>query len=188
MYRDVKLNPAEHSCDDWTRLVVAHVRSGWFVEHLRHPPFGRWAMEERIDINTQAVAQHYGLPTTFIDLTESPSVAAFFATCAIRRGRKPGELLCSPLSEGVGILYRVRMPNLPFGSCRPIGLQPFPRPKEQWAWTYELWLGKDFQDPRCSEQPCVESILFHQSAELGEHFYTVLTKARPYSLQTSWLK
>lgn len=170
MHRALTFDPAARTSADWLRLVVAHARSGWFVEHLRHHPFGRWALQERVDINTEAVAQHYGLPTPFIDLTESPAVAAFFATCAICSANRPGEVVCSPVAEGTGILYRIRTANLVFGSCRPIGLQPFPRPKEQWAWTYELWHGEDFQVPRCNRQPCVESVLFQHSAEQSEYF------------------
>jgi len=150
-------------------FITRHARCAWFLEHLRHHPLARWAVRESVDINMLGVAQHYGLPTHYMDLTESPRVAAFFATCKMVRDRC-GQKRFEGATGGEGILYRVRWHNLRFGSCRPIGLQPFPRPKEQYAWTYELWHGEDFQSPRCMQQPCVESIKFQHAPALSNHF------------------
>lgn len=171
--RGLPLDWRDYAARDVTQFILSHIRSAWFVEHLRHHPFGRWAMDQSIGINTVAVAQHYGLDTHYIDVTESPSVAAFFATCRIVKGNNPGEVVCTPIDHGTGIFYRVRWHNLPFRSCRPIGLQPFPRPREQSAWTYELWHGEDFQNPRCEQSPCVESVLFEHSLSLSQHFLRI---------------
>jgi hypothetical protein len=170
IYRGLPFDWKAYTDSDLLHLLVSHARVNWFVEHLRHHPFGRWAVSQRIDINTLAIAQHYGLPTHYIDLTESPAVGGFFAACDIFKGPFPGAVDCRPSSKKTGILYRVRWHNLHFASCRPIGLQPFPRPKEQWAWTYELWYGEDFQSPRCEQQPCVESLLFEHNTALADYF------------------
>lgn len=165
---------------DLLLFVSRHARAAWFVEHIRHHPFAKRAITSSFDINTIGVAQHYGLPTHYMDLTESPSVAAFFATCKVTRGKTPGEIVVTPCAkdEGEGILYRVRWHNTPLHSCRPIALQPFPRPREQAAWTYELWHGEDMQTPRCRREPCVETIKFTHDLGVSKHFYELFDEGR----------
>jgi hypothetical protein len=99
-----------------------------------------------------AVAQHYGLPTGYIDLTQSFEVASFFACCEYDRETKSW----NPAGEAEGVVYVLDQRELPrCGIIKPINLQVFPRPSEQWAWTCELTLGDDFD-----KLPFVKKFLF----------------------------
>jgi hypothetical protein len=134
--------------------VITHLtRAWWFSEVLRTHPAMRWASEQHIHIDEMAVAQHYGIPTGYMDVTESVRVAAFFATCRFRDGQ------WQPMTEGVGVIYRVPWGMDHYiGRVRPIGLQPFPRPAEQWAWTVEMILSEDF-----GRLPYLQGIRFRHS-------------------------
>lgn len=115
----------------------------------------QWASEQRIFVDDMALAQHYGVPTGYIDLTQCAEVALFFATCAYRNGQ------WQPVQEGRGILYRVQTSAVP-DRIKPIGLQPFPRPSEQWAWTLETRLGEDFET-----FPYLQQIEFDHDESVG---------------------
>lgn len=52
----------------------------------------QWVISEKVHVNVTAIAQHYGIPTAYVDLTESFAVAAFFATC---RFVTPPQFLCA---------------------------------------------------------------------------------------------
>jgi hypothetical protein len=146
-------------------IFVNRVRSEWFVECVRHTPPFLWMTEQRIWIDELAVAQHYGLTTQYIDLTQSLDVASFFACC--RYDAATREWL--PMSDGEGVIYAIdrtlTVPD-PEGDtlpCKPINLQPFPRPSEQWGWTYEAKLGEDFDSA-----PHVWRFLFRHDVGLSQ--------------------
>jgi hypothetical protein len=131
----------ELSEPDQARLIVNLIRTEWFVRFLREATAVKWLNESRIVVNEMAVAQHYGLPTGYIDLTQSFEVAAFFACCRYEAASKSW----SPVADGEGVVYAVFWRDMPSGRrVRPIHLQFFPRPSEQWGWTYEMHLGDDF--------------------------------------------
>jgi hypothetical protein len=123
------------------RLIANSIRTEWFVSVLRETGAAKWLNEKRIVLNEMAVAQHYGLPTGYIDLTQSFEVAAFFACCRYCAARKSW----SPVADGEGVVYSIYWRNVPYAhAVKPINLQIFPRPSEQWGWTYEMLLGDDF--------------------------------------------
>lgn len=130
------LSPANQA-----RLIVNFIRTEWFVEFLQKSAAVKWLKKRRIFLDEMAVAQHYGLPTGYIDLTQSFEVAAFFACCRYDSASKSW----APLYDGEGVVYAVDWRESPPGEfIRPINLQVFPRPSEQWGWTCELRLGDDF--------------------------------------------
>ncbi|WP_292387575.1 FRG domain-containing protein, partial [Mesorhizobium sp.] len=90
-----------------------------------------------------ALAQHYGVPTGYMDLSESFDVACFFATCSLDTAGK-----WRPCTTGSGVLYLLpteRMPIRP-DALQPIGLQMLPRPKEQFGWLIVCGINFDFED------------------------------------------
>jgi FRG domain len=87
--------------DEQSRVLVALIRADWYCRLLKTHPVLMWAKEERFEIDRMALAQHYELPTGYIDLSESLEVALFFACCEFQNGR------WQPLSKGRGILYRI---------------------------------------------------------------------------------
>ena len=146
--------------DEQLRILMALIRADWYCKILKLHPVLTWANQQRYDIDRMALAQHYELPTGYVDLSESIEVALFFACCRFRNGK------WEPLSEGKGILYRldwIASQDQIGPRIKAIGLQPFPRPNAQWAWTIELRLHEDFE-----EVPALEAVEFNHTRELGE--------------------
>ena len=134
------------------RLIGNLIRTEWFVKLLRETTAAKWLKENSIVLDEMAVAQHYGLPTGYIDLTQSFDVAAFFACCRYDSATKAW----TPVADGEGVVYAVQWRTVPDGySIRPINLQFFPRPSEQWGWTCEMRLGDDFDN-----MPFVHKLVF----------------------------
>jgi hypothetical protein len=141
------------------RLITNFIRTEWFVRLLRGTSAARWLNENRVIVDEMAVAQHYGLPTGYIDLTQSFEVAAFFACCRYETASKSW----SPVADGEGVVYAVYWRAVPNGySARPIHLQFFPRPSEQWGWTCEMRLGDDFD-----KLPFVWKFVFKHDLEVS---------------------
>jgi len=139
-------------------LLIKRLAQGrWFAETLSVHPAVRWATEQKLELDRVALALHYG------DLTESFDVAAFFATCYFDEPSKKW----LPCDDGEGVVYRLDWTLLPPSPKRVrwIGLQPLPRPSEQWGWTCELFLGEDFE-----QAPSIENLPFKHSRVAGEHF------------------
>ncbi len=129
--------------------LIARIRVAEFQLLLSDHPavidFSSWsAMGLRFRIDYEGLAQHYGLETELIDFTSNPFVAAFFACCEydkasnnkyrpILRAEQDGiiysYLAAADIADPVG-------PEQPY-SCA-VGLQPLPRPAEQYAWCYRL--------------------------------------------------
>src|SRR5438105_2948874 len=117
-------NLTELNNRDQARMITNLARTWWFVDVLRQTPPLRWMNEQRLFIDEVAVAQHYGLPTGYLDLTQSFEVATFFASCRYDTQTKQWE----PVGEGEGVIYAVDWHQSPFrGPVRPIHLQVFPR-------------------------------------------------------------
>lgn len=146
--------------DEQMRLLARLIRANWYCEILNSHPVLEWAKSEQHSIDRMALAQHYEVPTGFIDLTESIEVALFFACCEFHDGR------WQPRTHGKGILYRLDLTKTTPGEGPPvtgIGLQPFARPYAQWAWTMELTLEQDFE-----EHPTVDWVYFEHTRKMGE--------------------
>jgi len=68
------------------------------------------------------------------------------------------------VAEGEGVVYVVNWRELPPGEfIRPIHLQVFPRPSEQWGWTCELRLGDDFD-----KLPFVRKFVFKHDLQASQ--------------------
>jgi len=112
--------------------------------------------EKKVHMNETAVAQHYGLPTGYIDLSQSFDVASLFACC--KYDKEQGTW--TPATSGEGVIYVVDVRMIPLGhGPKPICLQPFPRPSEQWGWVHEVTLGDDFDN-----LPYVKKFIFRHEA------------------------
>lgn len=148
--------------DDHNRatLILNLTRTAWFNLNLRETPPMRWMSREQVALDETAVAQHYQLPTGYVDLSESFDVATFFATCRY----DPAMSSCEPVTEGEGVVYVVDRAVVGTHPClKPISFQPFPRPSEQWGWVYEMSLGEDFD-----ALPHVRKMIFKQDRQLSE--------------------
>lgn len=159
--RDLKSYPrslTHLSRGEQAGLIVNLIRTQWFVECLRETPLFLWMKERKVHMDETAVAQHYGLPTGYIDLSQSFEVASFFACCNYDRGA------WTPATSGEGVIYVVDVRMTPIGGGpKPICLQPFPRPSEQWGWVHEVTLGDDFD-----KLPYVKKFIFRHNEQSSQ--------------------
>lgn len=98
------------------------------------------------DFNLEAIAQHYGYPTTYMDFSRSRDVAMFFATCAYNAG----DGSYTPLKSGSAVLYTADLQALlqnDHGHARtlPLGLEPMPRPEAQRAFAIAFGPDEDLE-------------------------------------------
>ena len=147
---------------DQALIVLRLAQSWWFSRELTHHPVAQHAADLKVDLDPIALAQHYGLSTGYLDLTDDFSVGAFFATC-----RKTADGW-EPVSSGIGVIYQVTLNagfDSPVAQYAPLGPQPLPRPTEQCAWVTELPLCHSFDD-----WPNVSILRFEHDKRVGEHF------------------
>jgi hypothetical protein len=149
-------------CTDDTAAILADIAKTfmYFAELKRHPVV-QWATAENLELDLLEIAQHYGIATPLIDLSESIEVALFFATHDYMEGRG-----FEPRTEGRGVLYIVDREKLPLEYARrfnSVAIQPFARPFRQWAWSCELLMGECFE--AC---PCLAVLEFEHSAVLAQ--------------------
>lgn len=156
---EVCLSSLDRITDDH-KLFATLCRSTYFKQALAyHPVITQLKnlglhLDERVAplplcINLEGIAQHYGLPTEYLDITSNFSVASFFATQCWNNKTKafePKRMLSAP-----GIIYKL-CPTLLIDPTAdadqipyiPVGWQPFPRPEEQRANAIRLKPGEDF--------------------------------------------
>ncbi|WP_404549006.1 FRG domain-containing protein [Dyella jejuensis] len=146
MYRHIKTMPQymwKVSEADAMRIVADAARTLWYYSELERHPIFQWAKANRLYLPELELAQHYGIPTALLDLSESIEVALFFATHEFKDG------MFHPCTSGTGILYMVDRTRVPKGLVSrfiSVASQPFLRPLSQWAWTCELLMGECFED------------------------------------------
>lgn len=157
---------SELDINSQANFIVSQVKLLIFKEILESLPQFKYFEENKYYLDKDSLAQHYGLNTGFIDVTQSIDVAAFFACSKLNSTNNTWE----PVSEGEGIIYIFDETTsmLPYGRLKAIGLQPFPRPAEQWAWTCELNMSLDFD-----KLPNVERFIFRHNCQASK---SVLSK------------
>ncbi len=146
---------------DQAKIVLRLAQSWWFAKELIQHPIYNHAASQNVDFNELALAQHYGIPTGYLDLTDDFNVSAFFATC---RETTEG---WQPVDSGDGVIYRVILKKAEntFEGYIPLGPQKLPRPYEQCAWVVEMPFCHGFEG-----WPGVEMLRFHHDRHVGEHF------------------
>jgi len=146
---------------DQAKIVLRLAQSWWFAKELTHHPISAHAKDQQLPLNALGLAQHYGIPTGYLDLTDDFNVSAFFATC------RPTAHGWEPMDSGTGVIYRVGLRTLdnPFDYYAPLGPQRLPRPTEQCAWVAELPLCHSFDG-----WPGVSKLQFHHDRRIAEHF------------------
>jgi hypothetical protein len=142
-------------------VILRLAQSWWFSKEFDRHPTAQHAKGQHLDLNPIGLAQHYGIPTGYLDLSDDFDVSAFFATCReTAQGWQPAE-------DGTGIIYRVSMRTLsdPFTQYVPLGPQSLPRPTEQGAWVAELPMCHSFEG-----WPGISMLQFQHDRRVAEHF------------------
>jgi hypothetical protein len=135
------------------------IRSHWYCSELDQHPTFKWFEAKQWHIPRIEFAQHYGMPTGLIDVTESLEIALFFATHEFVDGKPQVR------KKGMGILYRLDWAQAEqhvSTRFKPIAIHPFHRPFRQLAWTCELSLGESFE--MC---PGLTAVEFQQDEDFG---------------------
>lgn len=150
-----------YSITDQAKIVLRLAQSWWFAYEVDRHPIKRIASNQKLEFNDIALAQHYGIPTGYLDLSDDFNVSAFFATC---RETKTG---WEPVDTGIGVIYKVdlRKPGIEADKYAPLGPQNLPRPSEQSAWVVELPFCHSFEDWQE-----VSMMQFHQDRHVGEYY------------------
>lgn len=144
------------------KLAERLIRRVWFGKDLESHPAAKWLTNQRLERFDHALAQHYGIPTGYMDLSESFDVSCFFATCYVDESGT-----WQARTEGVGIMYLLPTERIPIRPdvLQPIGLQVLPRPREQFGWVVVCGIGGDFEDI-----PGLQILEFTHSESVGRHF------------------
>jgi len=121
--------------------ILSRTRIAEFEKLLKQHPMMELAREEQIEVDYDALAQHYGIPTFWLDITSSIDVACFFA---VARFNKEGVI--SPCEEGTGMIYRVHWRSFedPLRFFTSISHSPASRPGRQHGWSIGLNRQVDF--------------------------------------------
>lgn len=146
--------------EDAAEIVANIAKTFMYLWELKRHPVMKWAETEGLEVDQLEIAQHYGIATPLMDLSESIETALFFAT---HKHVGNGEFVAC--KEGKGVLYivdRLRLPAPYARRFRSIGVLPFVRPIRQWAWCCELFMGECFE-----ECPRLAILEFDHSAELA---------------------
>lgn len=154
--------------------IAAHrIKICEFTQLLqKHPVYCQVAMN--VMANPVALAQHYGLATEFLDITNSKWVAAFFACTQYDWNADSYLPVGRDYEEGFGVMYISKdfdMANLPdafFDRNGVIGYQYFARPTKQSSFGYVLDLGEDFNDT-----PYFDKVYFRHDLEASTMVYNM---------------
>ncbi|MFA5316712.1 MAG: FRG domain-containing protein [Dehalococcoidales bacterium] len=147
--------PRELSEENRVRFLVSQAKTLWYIHLLQKHPSVLCAKIRNIKMDPYSIAQHYGMSTPYLDLTQSIEIASFFACCEYR------DNAWQPKLAGKGVIYSFA----PILDAEMIGLVTFSRPVLQKAWFIFLPLGEDFE-----KVSRVDKLIFNHTPE-GSRYY-----------------
>lgn len=136
----------------WTReaLFERELQLADFTIILNEHPEIKERIKAGLKINYLGLAQHYGIPTDILDLTNSPLVAAFFATTTYDSETDNYSPILHTISKGViyfipdGGIFDNMIPDRSL--TRPIGMEALHRPGEQRAYGRKMKNDEDLNN------------------------------------------
>lgn len=157
-------------------VALHRIKTCEFALLLRsHPVFCQVA--QNLLVNPVALAQHYGLATEFLDITNSKWVAAFFACTRYDWETDSYKPVDKDYEEGFGVMYiskdfdQNNLPETFFDRNGVIGYQYFERPTKQSSFGYGLNLGEDF-----NLTPYFDKVFFRHDMEASKMVYDMSYK------------
>ena len=124
-----------------------------------HPVF--CCVAQNMTVSPFALAQHYGLVTDYLDITNSKWVAAFFASTGYCWETDTYYPVGRDYKDGFGVMYISKefdaqsIPDEFFEKNGVIGYQYFARPTKQSSFGFQMELGEDF-----NKNPFFEPVFF----------------------------
>lgn len=129
-----------------------------------------------LKVQFEGLAQHYGIATPFLDMTNNKWVAAFFAITNYKDGKY--NLVKPSKDQAWGCFYRWEQPNYREKGLdvpQPLGMQYFNRPGCQSAFALDLTRLGDLNN--CEE---VERIYFRHDKEANQLVYDLCQQGRMF--------
>lgn len=160
--------------------LLALCRNAAFEDAIGEHPFVRLTARSRfmgypLRVDTQGLAQHYGLATDLLDFTSNFDVACFFATC--RWDSKRREYRPVIESEKPGVIYRIP-PALFVGAdlgaeLEIVGWQPLKRPEQQRAFGLKMKKGMSL-----NALPFVQMVKFRHCEKISTRIWKSFDEGR----------
>ena len=180
LYRELD----ECHSDDQKMVIklIAKMRIIEFRDFLKRLKYVRAWEETYGDPFYEAIAQHYGFMTEYLDITNDFNVAMFFACCMWDTHKRAWRPLTDEecKAKKYGVLYHARSDRimLAFEDYKnlspkvvPIGYQPFYRCQKQVGYVKHMDEGEDFK-----ESMLFERLYFEHSTNLSEGVFHYMNK------------
>lgn len=166
--------------------LIAKMRAVVFqkiLERLKYTE--RWATWIGSMPYFEAIAQHYGLMTELLDITNDFNVAMFFACCKwIQKDKSWRPLTLDECRDiGYGILYHAPSDRLqfymdfdktpPLPKVIPVGFQPFYRCQKQVGYVIKMEEDEDLQNNKIFER-----LKFKHSVQLSEGVFDYMNQGK----------
>ena len=159
-----------------------------FVLLLRtHPVY--CVVSQNAMVNSVALAQHYGLATEYLDITNSKWVAAFFASTGYDWETDTYYPVGRDYKDGFGVMYISKdfdmqhQPDEFYEQNTVIGYQYFDRPSKQSSFGYGLSIGEDFND-----LPYFDKVFFRHDIEASTIVFDMSYRQKRFIPQDSLSK
>ncbi len=160
--------------------LLALCRNAAFEDAIGEHPFVRLSKQAKflghpLRVDSQGLAQHYGLATDLLDFTSNFDVASFFAVCywdhKIREYRPVVD------SENPGVIYRIA-PAFFVGTnigaeFKIVGWQPLKRPEQLRAFGLKMKRGMEL-----NTLPFVQMVKFRHCAKISYRIWKTFDKGR----------
>jgi hypothetical protein len=153
--------------------LLALCRNAAFEDALGEHPFVRLCRQARflghpLRVDTQGLAQHYGLATDLLDFTSNFDVASFFAVCYWDHEKLEYRPVVD--TEKPGVIYRI-VPAFLVGTnlgadFEIVGWQPLKRPEQQRAFGLKMKKGMDL-----NMLPFVQIVKFRHCAKISNRIW-----------------
>lgn len=160
--------------------LIALCRNSAFEDALGEHPFIRLSRQAKflghpLRVDTQGLAQHYGLATDLLDFTSNFDVASFFAVCYLDHDTLEYRPVVD--SEKTGVIYRI-VPAFYEGidlgaEFEIVGWQPLNRPEQQRAFGLKIERWMDL-----NTLPSVQMVKFRHCAKISNRIWKSFDKGR----------
>lgn len=134
---------------EFSLLLQKHPSSKLFVKGYGDTLNDGHVESHEMFIDEEALAQHYGILTEYLDLTADKWVASFFACTDYHRtpsGQRDDYIKHASEDNGVLYIYQDIQEKKYSGELHPVGLQPFSRPVHQAGYVLKMEKDQNFND------------------------------------------